>query len=915
MAYEAEITRASPGCFLFLIDQSGSMAEEIADKPGGKTKAQGVADAINDLLNDLVTKCTRPDGVRDYFEVGVIGYGDKVAPAFAGVLANRDLVPLSEVAKYPIGGTSKERSKTPTWFGPVAKGDTAMCGAFKRAEGVLADWVRKHPDAYPPIVINITDGDAKDGNPSEPAQRVASLRTKDGNVLVFNCHISSEKAKPILFPRDDKELPGFAPRLYRMSSVLPRKFREAAQSFGCDVACDVVDDTRGFAFNADLRDLVRFLDVGKHALIAQLAAVDTSPVPAFATSPASAYKPDQTQHSFVAPAAAKDRIPVSVAAAGSGEARKAIPAEAAAERTPTTVTVVGPAEAYNPIQTQHTFVAQLKDGDGSAVSGARVEWILNRSPGAVGDIVCLGGIDPQKLDNTYGVVKTDSKGQATITLTSASSHEGDTDVTVFVPGIKDTAAHKRFVVKHWLDITARFPKNAENPTGTKHLMIVQTVKVSDGTPVGNVPVRWTIVGNNPAAAFAEAVSKPTTYTVNTDPYGFAHVTLMQVSPAQGTNTVKIEVLAPPNPEFVLLSKEVTKTWHATKLGLTKIGPAETAILGKTTYDIKLQNTGDLTATGVVLTDEIPAGMRYVSSDPAGAVSGSTLRWDVGALKTGETRSFKVVTQGAQAGLWTNRAQVSSKELGTAQAAAVTRVLPAPEVAITKTGPAGVFTGFTRSYTITAINTGAVALNDVVVTDYIPELLSYKSAIPTAGAVTGNQMSWNLGTLNVGEKKEIVTILGGLKSGRAVNKAAVTTREGVSATANLNITVLGAPGAHMSLSESSDPVALGDEVTYTMKVSNQSSSNELHHMLVVGLIPGETAYVSAEGPTKFTVVGKEVRFAAVATMKPGETIEFRIKLKAIAAGAAVFNATMRWDEFGEPIVNQEGTTIFNPQAAK
>ena len=110
MPYEAEITRDNPGCFLFLIDQSGSMADRIADKPGGKTKAQGVADAINDLLNDLVIKCTGPDGVRDYFDVGVIGYGEKVGPAFTGVLANRDLVPLSEVAKYRSDGTSKEKA-------------------------------------------------------------------------------------------------------------------------------------------------------------------------------------------------------------------------------------------------------------------------------------------------------------------------------------------------------------------------------------------------------------------------------------------------------------------------------------------------------------------------------------------------------------------------------------------------------------------------------------------------------------------------------------------------------------------------------------------------------------------------------------------------------------------------------------
>jgi hypothetical protein len=138
---------------------------------------------------------------------------------------------------------------------------------------VLEDWVLRHPISYPPIVINITDGESTDGNPIEPAHQLASLSTKDGNVLIFNCHISARKDKPILFPRDAKAVPAYGPRLFQMSSILPPKFREVAKNLGFDV----VDDTRGFAFNAELTDLIKFLDLGKHTLIAQLAAAPVTP--------------------------------------------------------------------------------------------------------------------------------------------------------------------------------------------------------------------------------------------------------------------------------------------------------------------------------------------------------------------------------------------------------------------------------------------------------------------------------------------------------------------------------------------------------------------------------------------------------------------------------------------------------------
>lgn len=281
MAYTAEISRANPGCFLFLIDQSGSMADPFGGGAGGKRKADGVADAINRLLQNLVIRCTKAkDVVYDYFEVGVIGYGASVGPAFAGALSGRELVPVSEIAKHPTrveermrkvedgaGGLVEQKVKFPIWFGPIANGGTPMCAALEYAHQILSDWVQRHPTSYPPIVINITDGEATDGDPTGPAQKLMSLNTQDGNLLLFNCHISSRSAAPILFPSSDEGLPDeFARMLFKMSSVLPDSLRQAAQAEGFQVG----DQARGFAFNADLVDVIRFLDIGTRPSSLQL---------------------------------------------------------------------------------------------------------------------------------------------------------------------------------------------------------------------------------------------------------------------------------------------------------------------------------------------------------------------------------------------------------------------------------------------------------------------------------------------------------------------------------------------------------------------------------------------------------------------------------------------------------------------
>ena len=102
MPYSAEINRANPTCFLFLIDQSLSMLKPMAGDPS-RTKAEAVADAVNELLYALVFRCVAGTNVLDRLFVGVLGYGAHVGPAFGGVLIA--LTPDGS-SRYSIGGVS-----------------------------------------------------------------------------------------------------------------------------------------------------------------------------------------------------------------------------------------------------------------------------------------------------------------------------------------------------------------------------------------------------------------------------------------------------------------------------------------------------------------------------------------------------------------------------------------------------------------------------------------------------------------------------------------------------------------------------------------------------------------------------------------------------------------------------------------
>jgi len=157
------------------------------------------------------------------------------------------------------GGVIEEPVRFPIWFDPVAKGGTPMCQVLGQARNILASWLALHPDCFPPIVFNFTDGESTDGDPTVQAEGIKQLGSSDGQVLFFNAHLSSHRKPSVEFPDSEEILPDqFAKLLFRMSSPLtaPMRFLAANMQYA------VTEGSRGFVFNADLTTVIDFLESG-----------------------------------------------------------------------------------------------------------------------------------------------------------------------------------------------------------------------------------------------------------------------------------------------------------------------------------------------------------------------------------------------------------------------------------------------------------------------------------------------------------------------------------------------------------------------------------------------------------------------------------------------------------------------------
>ncbi len=279
MPYSADISRNNPGCFLFLIDHSGSMDGSLGGQP--LRKMDGAADAVNRILDAISQRCSQGMDVRDYFHIGVITYttDDAGAPdvqsALPGTSPEQPFLPISEVVDAAqveerqvkesdgAGGIVEVTRKFPVWLRPEAKWGTPMCAALSTASKALYDWITDHPDSYPPMVISVTDGAATDGNPVPLAEEIMAMETSDGNALVYNAHLSEMNAMPVQYPADESAVPEdeYAAQMFRMSSEFPPQVVDIAA--GLDLP--VTQGSRGYVYNADMVALVQFLDIGTRA--------------------------------------------------------------------------------------------------------------------------------------------------------------------------------------------------------------------------------------------------------------------------------------------------------------------------------------------------------------------------------------------------------------------------------------------------------------------------------------------------------------------------------------------------------------------------------------------------------------------------------------------------------------------------
>ena len=258
------------------------MIENVVFEGETISKAAAVAKITDALIYELILRARRDDGIRDYFDIAILGYADeRVYPL---IDPNRIFIPVSELYNLksdsrevivrrtlPDGTTREHREVRHSWIEPCAKGSTPMYEAFLTIRDLVRDWCAKPQNAtsFPPVIFNITDGMYSDCNGAELraiAEQIESLHTSDGDALLINIHMATgEQRDSVIFPTDAEiDADNYHMRFVAdCSSVMPTPFNSLIRS---QRGNHLVPPFKAMSFNASLTELIAMLNIGSRSI-------------------------------------------------------------------------------------------------------------------------------------------------------------------------------------------------------------------------------------------------------------------------------------------------------------------------------------------------------------------------------------------------------------------------------------------------------------------------------------------------------------------------------------------------------------------------------------------------------------------------------------------------------------------------
>lgn len=286
-----------------------------------------------------------------------------------------------------------------------------------------------------------------------------------------------------------------------------------------------------------------------------------------------------------------------------------------------------------------------------------------------------------------------------------------------------------------------------------------------------------------------------------------------------------------------------------------------------TFTVIATNNGPADATGVEITDGLPAGLTFVSATPSGTTTyaPATGIWSIGALALGASETLQIVAAVTEPGLITNTATVSASDQpdpvdSNNTSGASLNANASADIQVTKiVDDAAPLVGANVTYTILTQNNGPDDATGVEITDALPAGVAFVSATPSVGTYDTASGLWMIGDFANGASATLTIVVTVESPDPVLNTATVTQSDQFDPAPGNNESGVTINGRQIDIAvlKVVDNTApnVGDTVTFTITAHNNGPDDatgvEVTDALPAGLtylssLPSQGSYDDATG---------------------------------------------------------------------
>lgn len=340
-----------------------------------------------------------------------------------------------------------------------------------------------------------------------------------------------------------------------------------------------------------------------------------------------------------------------------------------------------------------------------------------------------------------------------------------------------------------------------------------------------------------------------------------------------------------------------------KLVLKAQGPEKVLVGDGATFVLTVTNPGDGPAEQVKLHATLSEGLKHPK--------GNKVDIELGNLNAGETRSVQVICAADQGGMQVCDALAEAEGDLKAQDKANVNVIM-PRLALEIAGPKRRYLDRKATYTLKVTNPGDAPATNVTINDVVPAGFKYTSASDGGRHdFSTRTVTWFVGEVAPGQSKEVKLDCMAINLGEFKFLASTQAARGLKEQKDHVTTVEGLSAIMLEVVDTEDPIEVGADTAYEIRVTNTGSKTETNLKLICS-IPDEMQFKGAQGPAHFHEQGKEVVFDELPKLAPRADAIYRIMVKGIAPGDVRFKAQITSTNLVKPVIEMESTRIYEDQ---